>query len=161
MDRPSRSELLKDLESDAEEYFSGGRLNNIWDIVLTIAGVVGSLLAAILAAAGAAKWLIAAFAGIPAACATAQRAVDTRSRAAWYFQRAAQTRAIALELAYDPNPNLHLYANKLAELEVSMEARWLSKSDRVNPPIDGTDSDHSPGNSRPSPSESEADSEPT
>jgi hypothetical protein len=119
-----RDRLLQELEADAAEYSSGGRFNNIADTVLSIVAILTSLIATVLAGAITQKWLVAAFAAMPAACASAQRVIDIKGRSDWYFRFATRLRSLATTLQYADAPNVPEAARKRGELEEEMERDW-------------------------------------
>jgi hypothetical protein len=119
-----RDELLKDLEDDGDEYFSGGRFNNIVDIVLSASAILSSLAATVLATTEVCRWIAATVAALPAACASIQRVMNVRGRASWYFRHAALVRALAMDLRYASAPNLQEVAQKRGNIEVEMEKEW-------------------------------------
>jgi hypothetical protein len=121
---PERDELLQELENDGEEFFDGGRLNNISDVALTIASVFASLAATVLASSEVLRWIYASVAAIPAACVTLQKTLDLRGRSNWYFQYAALVRGLATELKYASAPDVEEYAQRRAKLETQMEEEW-------------------------------------
>jgi hypothetical protein len=121
---PEQSELVQELEDDGEVFFNGGRLNNITDATLSIVSVFGSLAATVLVSTQVPRWLPAAVAAVPAACATLQKTLDFRGRSNWYFQYAAHARSLATDLKYADAPNVQEFAHKRAELEVRMEEEW-------------------------------------
>jgi hypothetical protein len=118
------NELVQELENDGEEFFGGGRLNNITDATLSIVAVFTSLAATVLVGTDAPRWIPAVVAAVPAACATLQKTLDLRGRSNWYFQYAAQVRSLATDLKYADAPNVQECARKRAELETKMEDEW-------------------------------------
>ncbi len=126
-DDPRRDELLDDLDSDGNSYFSGGFWNNIIDLSLTVGTVLASLVASGLAVAHSDRvlpWQIAVIAGIPAAAASIQKIVGVRERSNWYFMYAAHVRSLATRLRFADAPNVEEIANERANLEIRMEADW-------------------------------------
>jgi hypothetical protein len=117
-------DFLEDLESDAEEYFDAGRNNNILDIGLTIAAIVTSLIAAVVAAADTLKWIRVGVAAIPAACTSIQKVIEVRARSNWYFNYAARLRALSVTLEFAATPNLEEYSKKRAAIDLDMEKAW-------------------------------------
>jgi hypothetical protein len=117
-------DFLEDLESDAEEYFDAGRNNNILDIGLTIAAIVTSLIAAVVAAADTLKWIRVGVAAIPAACTSIQKVIEVRARSNWYFNYAARLRALSVTLEFAATPNLEEYSKKRATIDLDMEKAW-------------------------------------
>jgi hypothetical protein len=133
----NKEDLIADLESDGNEYFDAGRMNNLIDLGLSIVAILASLTAGVLVGAAwrDAQAIIAGVAAIPAACVSIQAVLDVRGRSDWYFLHAARVRALALKLKYEDAPNLAEVARERAELELEMESRWakIGRS-RVNPP---------------------------
>ena len=124
-DARTTDELVRELDGDGDSYFDSGRQNNITDIVLSIAAIVASLVATILAAtAQVPTWITASAAAIPAACASLQRVVDFRGRSSWYFQHASRARALAISLRYAKSPDVEEFARMRGDLEVEMEKEW-------------------------------------
>jgi hypothetical protein len=121
---PTRANLLNEFQLDEQSCFESGRRNNITDIALTVASVLGSLTATILVATTAYKPLIASAAAIPAACTSLQKIVDFRGRSLWYFQHSANLKALGVALKYATDPNLEEHAKKRADLELEAETRW-------------------------------------
>ena len=122
-----RDELLEELDSDGNSFFSGGFWNNIIDLSLTVSTVLASLVATGLAVAHSEKlpvWTLPIVAAIPAASASIQKIVGVRERSNWYFMYAAQVRALATRLKFADTPNVEELANERARLEVKMEAEW-------------------------------------
>jgi hypothetical protein len=122
-----RDELVLELESDGEDFFSSGRQNNIIDLSLTCITVLASLGATVLAAVNptpASRWTLAAVAAIPAAAASLQRIAAVRERANWYFTYAAKVRALAKKLKYANAPDLEEFAKHSAAIDEEMEAEW-------------------------------------
>jgi hypothetical protein len=121
-----KAKLLAELERDGDDYFSAGKWNNIGDFTLSSLAVVASLVATVLAGITdpVPRPLVAAFAAVPAACASIKRVVDLRSRSGWYFIHAAVVRALARDLKYSPDPDLEEVARKRGEIEVDMEKGW-------------------------------------
>ena len=120
-----REELLQELFEDGEAFFSGGRFNNIFDIVLTVITVVASLAATGLAASGQApRWLLTTIAALPAAITGIQQAIDIRGRSNWYFLYAAKVRALEWKLKFADSPNIQEIAEERANLELVMEIEW-------------------------------------
>lgn len=118
--------LLEELRSDGDTYFRAGAWNNVGDVILTVATVMASLVATVLAAAGLKNipaWLIPAVAAIPAATAAIQKTVRLRDRSNWYFVCAAQLRSLATRLEYCSSP-LEKIADERAKLDVAMEMQW-------------------------------------
>lgn len=122
----AREDLLRELEADGDEYFDGGRTNNIIDLCLSIAAIVASLAATVLAGAGDSvlPWFLATVAALPAAFSSIQTIIDVRGRSSWYFRHAARVRALAVSLKYAVTPSVEDFARKRAELEVEMENEW-------------------------------------
>jgi hypothetical protein len=121
------NELISELETDGDDFFSSGRQNNITDLSLTCLTVVASLGATVLAAAdpsAISKWMLAAVAAIPAAAASLQRITAVRERANWYFIYAAKVRALAKQLRYASAPNLEDFAKRSGAIDEEMEADW-------------------------------------
>ncbi|HXM43541.1 MAG TPA: hypothetical protein VN924_20055 [Bryobacteraceae bacterium] len=116
--------LLEEFDADEAICFDSGRLNNITDITLSIASVLGSLVATVLVAAGAYKALSASAAAVPAACTTLQRIVDFRGRSLWYFNLAANIKALSVSLRYAKEPDLEKFAKERAQLEIDADNRW-------------------------------------
>lgn len=123
-DQERRQDLLKDLEDDYDEYFGGGRFNNIADVILTTLTVVTSLAATVLAATTQPSWITASVAALPAAIAAVQSKVDVRGRAVWYFQCAAHVSGLVTTLKYATAPEIDDIVSKRAEMEVAMEKEW-------------------------------------
>lgn len=122
-----RNELVLELESDGNDFFSSGRQNNIIDLSLTGVTVLASLGATVLAAANpsaVSKWMLAAVAAIPAAAASLQRIGAVRERANWYFMYAAKVRALAKQLKYANAPDLEEFAKRSAAIDEEMETEW-------------------------------------
>ena len=136
---PNRAELVAELEADARSSFGGGKQNNVTDLVLSMGAILFSLVAAVVAGIGdSPKWLAATFAALPAACASLQRVVDFRGRSNWYFQNAAKTRALAMQLKYADSPSLAEFSQRKAELEVDMEKVWAQIGGSQHKPAEGT-----------------------
>jgi hypothetical protein len=122
---PTSTELLRELDGDGDSYFASGRQNNITDLTLSIAAILASLVATVLAAtAQVPPWASATAAAVPAACASLHRVVDFRGRSIWYFQHAAGVRALAVSLRYAKAPDIEEFARKRGDLEVEMEKGW-------------------------------------
>lgn len=118
--------LLHDIESESNVCYSAGRRNHITDLVFLVGGITLSLVATVLAATpDVPRPLTAAFAALPALCATLRTSVDFRGRAGWYFLKAAKLQGLALSLEFaadlEPVPRV---AKQLGELEVDMEQQW-------------------------------------
>jgi hypothetical protein len=111
------------LDDEAGQEFDSGRVNNISDLTLSIAAILASFIAAVLAATGVTSWVTAIVAGLPGMCTSLQRIVDFRGRAAWYFVCAARRRAFSRSLAYEGMPVKDV-SQRLSEFEIDMEARW-------------------------------------
>jgi hypothetical protein len=62
MARDSKQELVQEFEEEGEQYFSGGRQNNITNIVFSLVAIGSSLVATVLAGTKVGPWLVAAFA---------------------------------------------------------------------------------------------------
>ena len=121
---PSADDLQSELESDAQEYFSGGRFNNIVDICLTISAIVSSLIAAIVAATDTQQWIRVGIAAVPAACTSIQKVLEVRARSNWYFNYAARLRALGVTLKFARGPDLEDFAKKKAAIDLDMERTW-------------------------------------
>src|SRR5262249_37156252 len=112
---PDRDQLIQEIEDDAESFYAAGRVNNITDIVLSIAAILSSLVAAVAATVPVdPRWIVATVAAVPAACASLQRVVDFRARSNWYFQFASRGRALAISLKYANAPDLEEFGQKRA-----------------------------------------------
>ncbi len=123
--RATADELLRELDGDGDSYFLSGRQNNVTDLLLSMAAILASLVATVLAATGQAPpWISATAAAVPAACASLQRVVDFRGRSSWYFQHAARVRALAISMRYAKSPDIEEFARKRGDLEVEMEKEW-------------------------------------
>jgi hypothetical protein len=116
-------ELLINLEKWSNHWLAMGRRGDIIDVACSVIAVAGGFLAAVLAAANRAPWLIASSAAIPALATSLQQRVDFRGRAAWYFLKSAGYQALFLKFKYG-GKSAQDAANELAELEVSMEQQW-------------------------------------
>ncbi len=117
-------ELASEIETAAADAFSGGRTNNITDILLSMTTIAASLVATVLAGQEVAKWMIATAAAVPAACTSLQQIVQFRERSHWYFEYAARARAIAMQLKYTPDAATAEFARKMADLDTEMERSW-------------------------------------
>jgi hypothetical protein len=121
----SKDRLMGELEADADSAFQAGKVNNRTDMALSIAAVMGSLAAAVLAAAPSVLHVVlGAVAAIPAACATLQKTVQFRERSYWYFQYASRARALAMTLEFAETPDLSDLSKQRAEIELDMEKHW-------------------------------------
>lgn len=117
-------QILAEIESQESSDFSMGRRNHLTDLFCSLAGIVASFIAAVLAAtSGACPWLIATVAAIPALCASLQQVFDFRGRAAWYFQKAAKLRGTILALKYEHLPEAEA-SQQFRETEIAMETQW-------------------------------------
>ena len=121
---PIRSALIAELEADRDASFSGGRSNNITDIVLSILSVFASLAATVLVATRCPIAVSASMAAVPAACTSLQRIVNFRARSNWYFEQSSELAALAVSLRYAKDPDLEQFAKRRADLGTSGEKRW-------------------------------------
>jgi hypothetical protein len=121
---PTVQQFLEDLEADAEVHFDGGRSNHLWDIGLTLAAIVTSLIAAVVVAADVPRWIRVGVAALPAACTSIQKVVEVRARSNWYFDYAARLRALAVIVESARSPNLEEFAKKRAAIDLGMERAW-------------------------------------
>ena len=122
---PTLEDFLEQLEADAEVQFSGGRNNHLWDISLTIAAMVTSLVAAVVVATDVTpRWIRVGVAALPAACTSIQKVLEVRARSNWYFNYAARLRALAVIAEFAKNPDLEEYSKKKAAIELDMEKAW-------------------------------------
>jgi hypothetical protein len=119
-----REDLLRELDTDGNDYFSSGRWNNLSDIALSIGAIITSLIATVLASTHASPWLLALFAALPAACISAQRVIDPKGRAIWYFRHSARVRSLANSLKYADSPNVEAFAKRRGAVEEEMEQEW-------------------------------------
>ena len=136
----SVSRFLQDLEADAAVQFSGGRSNNLWDVGLTIAAILTSLVAAMVASTDVHRWIRVGIAAVPAGCTSIQKVVEVKARSNWYFNYAAHLRALATTVESSANPDLEEFAKIRAKIMVDMEDSWsrigrggskpVSKADR-------------------------------
>jgi hypothetical protein len=117
-------DLVTEMEDDAEEYFDGGRFNNIVDISLTSAAILTSLIAAAVAAADVLRWIHVAVAAVPAACTSIQKVVEVKARSNWYFTYSTRLGVLAATLRYAQNANLEDFARKRAAIDLEMEQAW-------------------------------------
>lgn len=121
---PNADDLQREVEAEAEEYFSAGRFNNISDICLTVSAIVTSLIAAVIAATEAQQWIRVGIAAVPAACTSIQKVIEVRARSNWYFNYAARLRALGLTLRFAGNPEVEDFAKKKAAIDLDMEKAW-------------------------------------
>jgi hypothetical protein len=124
----TRTELIEELEKQADGLGNWGILNNIIDLSLTTVTILASLVATVLATSeqkNIARWIVATVAAIPAAAASLQRIIRIRERSNWYFLYAAQVQALATKLKFAAAPNIEEFGNRLAEIDVEMEKKWL------------------------------------
>lgn len=122
--QPTADDLCSQIESDAEEYFSAGRFNNMVDVSLTIAAIIISLIAATAASTDAQQWFRVGIAAVPAACISVQKVIEVRARSNWYFNYAARLRALELTLRFATSPELSDFARKKAAIDLDMERAW-------------------------------------
>src|SRR5712671_5617170 len=98
----NKDELLDEIEAQADVDFSSGRTNHLSDLTCSISAIAFSSIAAIVAAWQQAPVLVlAVIAALPGFFTALQRVIDFRGRAAWYFSKVAELRAIALGLRYE------------------------------------------------------------
>jgi hypothetical protein len=126
-DNQTRDALVSELEVNGDSLFSGGVLNNIIDLSLTIVTVLASLVATVLATTDpkdVSRLIVATVAAIPAAATSLQRIIAIRERSNWYFSSAARIRSLATALKYADSPSVQDFAQKYAELQKKMEEEW-------------------------------------
>ena len=121
---PSKDTLLGSLEADAEIYFDAGRDINFTDMGLTIGAILSSLAAAAVAATHVLRWIRVLVAAVPAGVTSIQSVIDVKARSNWYFDYAAQLRALALSLEFTESPNLSDFAKKRAAIDLGMQDAW-------------------------------------
>jgi hypothetical protein len=114
--------LLRELKNEADEKYRAGRVHNLTDSALSVAAVITSFLATVLAATGHTTTAAVA-AAVPAICVSMQKAVDHKGRASWYFAKGARLRRLALRLEYGGEP-VEEVADALGLLEEEMEDQW-------------------------------------
>lgn len=136
------TKLIHEIDSEEDALFKAGRTNHITDLSFWSAAIVASSIATILAALDQVHpWLTASIAAIPGLCTSLQRAIDFRGRSAWYFKKAAQMKAISLNVKYQGMSEQD-GAKKWAEIETAYEELWpqLVKTgaplDANQPPIE-------------------------
>jgi hypothetical protein len=132
---PTADDLLRDMETDAEQYFDRGKNNNIIDISLTIAAIVSSLAAASVAATDVQRFIRVGVAAIPAAFTSIQKVVEVKARSNWYFNYATRLRVLAATLQYSQNPDLEDFAKQRANIDLEMEQAWGQIGQREVKPV--------------------------
>jgi hypothetical protein len=116
--------LVEEIDSEVRAAFVRGQKNHLTDLGCSIVAIVGSFIAAVLAALGELPgWVTATIAALPGLCASLQRVIDFRGRAAWYFIKWAQLRDLSRNLKYGNVP-LQDAAKLLGKIEETMEQRW-------------------------------------
>ena len=126
---PTKKDLVDQIETEGEQYFEKGNSDNRWDAFFSLTAIGGSLAATILSAISVRtefRWLAAAVAAVPAACASVQKVVDFKGRANWNYRSAAGVRALALELTYQDNADLNAFARRRGAFEIAMEREWAN-----------------------------------
>jgi len=145
-------DLIREINSEEGALYKAGRTNHQTDLLCWYGAIIASFLATILAAVGnTPSWLIAAIAALPGLCASLQRVIDFRGRAAWYFQKAAQMKALLLNVKYQ-NMSVQDGAKKLGDIETTFENLWPQLVKTGAPPPAGEPSPGGSGNKEPAPS---------
>jgi hypothetical protein len=93
----NRDQLADDLNAEAVDYWSLGRMNNLWDVTFTMISIVGSIAGATVSASGKAPFWAALWASLPAACTSYQRIVQLKEHAFLHFEYAAEVEALELK----------------------------------------------------------------
>jgi hypothetical protein len=130
---PESQTLIDELEADADVAFSGGRTNNISDLLCSIGAIVASFIAAVLAAVSGPGWLTATVAVLPGVFASLQRVIDFRGRAAWYFIKSSQLRGLSRNVKYEI-VTAKEGAKQFGDLDRAMEERWSEFVRSGSPP---------------------------
>jgi hypothetical protein len=119
-----RDEFANDLKAEAVDYWSLGRMNNLWDVALTMISIVGSIAGAVVSASGKAPLWAALWASLPAACTSYQRIIQLRERACLHFEYAAEVEALELKTRTAESPDLEALGREWGELIKERENRW-------------------------------------
>jgi hypothetical protein len=120
----TESGLANELKAEADDLFAGGRTNNVTDIACSIGAILGSFLAAVLAATDDVYPAVTAgVAALPGLCASLQRVIDFRGRSAWYFLKSAQLSSIARSVRFAMIDDATAAA-QWNEVDKAMEERW-------------------------------------
>lgn len=120
-----KSQLADDLDAEADDLFGGGRQNNITDIGCSVGAILGSFLAAVLAATDDVYPAVTAgVAALPGLCASLQRVIDYRGRSAWYFLKSAQLSSIARSRRFGIIDDATAVTQWNA-VDKAMEERWV------------------------------------
>lgn len=145
-----RSDLVKQINDEADISFQEGRKNNIWDLGFSIGAITASVCATGFATvfasvhavdpAGVHTWMgyvTAVLAGLPTLCNGLQRAIDCRGRSGWYFVKYGKLTDLALRLEHDPELLPKDGAIKLGAIRKEMEERWAELVKTGKPPKRG------------------------
>lgn len=128
-------DLADEIGTEADVSFEGGRSNNLTDLGCSIAAIVASFLAAVLAAvSGAPGWVTAIIAALPGLCNSLQRVVDFRGRSAWYFVKYAKLRDLALTVKWNPDLPPQEAVRQFGAILKEMEDRWAELVKTGAPP---------------------------
>jgi len=116
--------LISELDSEETALYKAGRTNHKTDLALFFIAIAASFVATILVGKDLVPvWATAAIAGSPAFCATLQKVIDFRGRAAWYFRKAARMKALSLSLKYE-GTSVPDAAKAFGEIETAFEDLW-------------------------------------
>jgi len=137
-------DLVREIDGEEDALYKAGRTNHKTDLLFWFTAIIASFVATILAALGKEQippWLTAAIAALPGLCASLQRVIDFRGRSAWYFQKAAQMKALLLNVKYQ-GMSVEDGAKRWGQIETAYEDLWprLVKTgaspDASQPPTD-------------------------
>ena len=128
MGEDKQTAFVNELEVEIKKYRHYGKTNNLSDVGLTMVSIIGSIAAAVVAAASgksaAAHYLAAGFAALPAACTSYQRTAKLRERASLHFEYAASVTGLVAGMKYAKDPNLEQFATEWAHLVIAREKRF-------------------------------------
>jgi hypothetical protein len=128
MGEDKQTALVNEAMAEVEKYSDWGKMNNLSDVGLTMASIIGSIAAAVVAAASqngsVARYCAAGLAALPAACTSYQRTAKLRERASLHFEYAAAITALATRMKYAKDPDVEKFAAERAGLVIAREKRW-------------------------------------
>jgi hypothetical protein len=128
MGEDKQTAFVNEMEAEVKKYSDWGKMNNLSDVGLTMVSIIGSIAAAVVAAASqgdsVAHYWAAGLAALPAACTSYQRTAKLRERASLHFEYAAAITALAAWMKYAKDPDLEKLAGERAALVIAREKRW-------------------------------------
>ena len=101
--------FVNELETEIKKYAKWGKRNNLSDVGLTMVSIIGSIAAAVVAAAPQNalidSYWAAGLAAFPAACTSYQRTAKLRERASLHFEYGAAIMGLVTRMKYAKDPD--------------------------------------------------------